>query len=677
MDILKALHVSVAEACEASFDTAYRDLESQLASHEARLKEANNNASLANEARQAAEHRVQELQQEVLTLQKELNDHDSSSADIALPSQFADLQGEFAPEHVWGNGPHSVDQLRRILETKYTALYTNLQTLTEGWNGLKSKVGQHKKKLRHWERQVRRDKFTFMLDGAPVTFQRIHREDTGVEKTIAPPLDTNRERQLQSEPRSFQASHFATKPARAVEKEDSISSRPKIKMESNSQHGVHAHPSEPVSRRSPSPSHDLVAAESSSDTLHPLPDVHGRKRRRIQQTSHAHPPKANLQRPVQVKNEPMSSSPIQPSTHFPGQSLPSTQDLDDIGDTVQTPTKQHARQRTRWEYPAPESESSHAATPQAPSGQFSQQASVLGPTDGNTKVPQSTEYGKHELSDAAALSMAEDGDTADSDDQSKHNSRRTPAPHTASSIKGKGDTGAVKNRLRGLLEGSTPSKSPLGTFKTGRDVANRTPKTVEHSSGRHPLQPDEAAPEIRPEDEPYRLWPLHRLNLDHFKINSTRNQGLDFAYDSVIRKKDERKCLSGCTRPGCCGDRFRAMARLGGPSANPTAEQAEQDQRILEEYVGDDQRYLKQLNAQEREGLLIEARARAMANQYGRHRHNHQRAQSPPGFWRTDMPSTQEMESDREAAQRQEREKVEERYREAMRPGGMWIFADE
>lgn len=119
------------------------------------------------------------------------------------------------------------------------------------------------------------------------------------------------------------------------------------------------------------------------------------------------------------------------------------------------------------------------------------------------------------------------------------------------------------------------------------------------------------------------------------------------------------------------------MARLGGLPTRSSTEQKQEDQRILEEYVGDDQRLLDGLSAQDRENLLVEARARALANQYGKHRHDHERARTPPGFWRTDMPDTQELESDREAAQRLEREKVEERYREAMRPGGLWTWADE
>jgi hypothetical protein len=41
------------------------------------------------------------------------------------------------------------------------------------------------------------------------------------------------------------------------------------------------------------------------------------------------------------------------------------------------------------------------------------------------------------------------------------------------------------------------------------------------------------------------------------------------------------------------------------------------------------------------------------------------------------MPSTQELERDRQLAEEMERVKVLERYREAMRPGRLWKFADE
>ena len=52
------------------------------------------------------------------------------------------------------------------------------------------------------------------------------------------------------------------------------------------------------------------------------------------------------------------------------------------------------------------------------------------------------------------------------------------------------------------------------------------------------------------------------------------------------------------------------------------------------------------------------------------------RAVTPPGFWNADMPSTQQEAENREAARAMERERIQERYFEALR-GGIWKFADE
>lgn len=102
------------------------------------------------------------------------------------------------------------------------------------------------------------------------------------------------------------------------------------------------------------------------------------------------------------------------------------------------------------------------------------------------------------------------------------------------------------------------------------------------------------------------------------------------------------------------------------------------DQRLLEEYLGDNARArLRQMSEAERKELLIQTKAAQLAQKHGRHRHAFQRSTTPPGFWRTDFPTTQETEEDREKAGVLERSKVEERYREAMRPGGMWVFRDE
>lgn len=170
---------------------------------------------------------------------------------------------------------------------------------------------------------------------------------------------------------------------------------------------------------------------------------------------------------------------------------------------------------------------------------------------------------------------------------------------------------------------------------------------------------------------PFRELPVDCLDLSHFKPNPARNQGLDYAFKEVVRG-DQRKCLPGCMRADCCGEKFRAMVRATGIKYDP-----EKHRTLLEDHLGDNKSALQQLSEQALNGLLIEAKARQLANQFGKHRHAYERARSPPGFWRTDMPSTQELAKDRMEADRMERAKILERVSEAMRPDGLWKFADE
>ena len=188
-----------------------------------------------------------------------------------------------------------------------------------------------------------------------------------------------------------------------------------------------------------------------------------------------------------------------------------------------------------------------------------------------------------------------------------------------------------------------------------------------------------------PEDEPLRAHPLRRLRLDDFKINPACNQGYDYAFDEVVRNRDQRKCLPNCTRPECCGTKFQKLVELGGfvtprkPglwSSSPVDE-GEEEVRLLEEYLGYDRTRINGLPEDEKRRLVNQAKANQFANEHGRHRQAYERNPSPPGFWRTDMPTTQELGEDREAAQQMTRRKVEERLREAMRPGGRWMFRDE
>jgi len=181
-----------------------------------------------------------------------------------------------------------------------------------------------------------------------------------------------------------------------------------------------------------------------------------------------------------------------------------------------------------------------------------------------------------------------------------------------------------------------------------------------------------------PSNEPLRARPLHKLNITDFKINPNYNQGREYAYTDVVRSKDARRCLQGCTKPDCCGTKFRKLAILmREPDEVLTSSQEEADEALLEEFLGGNAHTLKNMGKEEREELLLQARTRELANKHGRHRYAYERPQSPVGFWRIDFPTTQEEIEDRKKIKEREREKIEQRYREAMRPGGAYMFNDE
>lgn len=643
MEIFKELHVSVAEALESSFDNAYHKLESEMTANAARLAGTQNQVAAANEARQEAEYKAEELQREVLALKDELKSYEVCENNLELPEKYAKLDIEFDPERVWSGDPNEVGHLREILETKYKDLYCSLSTFTQSWHSLKAKVMQHKKKLQQWDKQLRRDHFTLMVEGAPVTFQRVKKPVGGDPRGIS------------GLPNAMQSQCDSTNKELIV-KSEPIASQGISSIQSTQ-----------------SPTATQSDSDLSMETSDSLPDLQTRKRKRI--SPHSHPP--NPQEPARIKPEPLSSSPANNVAFSLGLHIPSTQDLDEIGDTIQTPTKRYTQREAR------RNESASRMDP----NRTSNQSNVLQPIDVNVRtrvLDRSSPNKKPKHVDRHRfLAMTEDGDAYDS--ESHGNPKKRALNHAVNSRVG--NPKIAQGRLQSLLEGPGPSRPPIGSkpdekttnLSCGND-ADTSFEELLRNGDTTPKQIDSISQQdldVHPEDEPFRSRPIKCLTLEHFKLNPARNQGLDYAYDAVVRKRDDRRCLAGCTRPECCGDRFRAMARLGGLPARSPAKQQEEDRKMLKDYMGDEYPMLENMNSSDRESLLVEARARALANQYGKHRHNHQRAQTPPGFWRTDMPSTQELESDREAAKQMDRERVEQRYREAMRPGGLWTWADE
>lgn len=358
---------------------------------------------------------------------------------------------------------------------------------------------------------------------------------------------------------------------------------------------------------------------------------------------------------VRIKPEPIPSSPILdiPSSR---DDIAGTQDLDDIGHLVDTPKRQSLHkdvEHTPDELETPDDETRPHA---------------LQPRDANQMYPREFSSKRRRVSDRGSggiSSVSEDGEhvfkhkTSHEDNTPTKTINRHPQTHS---------------RLDELLE-ERPHTHRQSIDHPGRpserrargNSSNLAPKPV-HT----PELDGERGWKSIVQSVPYRERPVDLLDLNCFKPNPARNEGLDYAFKEVVRNRDLRKCLPGCMRPDCCGNKFRAMVRAGG------VKYEEKDRKLLQEHLGESKKHtLDEMSETERRDLLIEVKARALADQFGRHRPSHDRPRSPPGFWRADMPSTQELAKDRREADRMERDKIIERLQEAMRPEGLWKFADE
>ena len=356
--------------------------------------------------------------------------------------------------------------------------------------------------------------------------------------------------------------------------------------------------------------------------------------------------------------------------------------------------------------------------------------SVLQPKTPNTKIlPRTYDKSSALLKENSARRkdrgeppvsiLAEDGNDSRSVRASK-SSRKTPS--TAEFTKSNENSKPSKSpkahlRLGNLLEGPSPDKPVLdcstianrcpgksrnmfrtpATRRTDKlseqrklDFSDTAPNILLGSDKRHCIEPQNAEGSgntntVSPDEEPLRSRPLHRLCLDDFKINPKANQGVSYAFSEVVRKQDQRKCLPNCTKPACCGNKFRDLVKIGGfitprkPGlwdSSPPLDSYEEEQRLIQEFLGISRRELNSLSDTEKQRALEDAKMSHFAQQHGKHKASGNQA-SPPGFWNVDIPTTQEELENQREANRKEREKVEERYREAKRPNGRWKFRDE
>lgn len=236
---------------------------------------------------------------------------------------------------------------------------------------------------------------------------------------------------------------------------------------------------------------------------------------------------------------------------------------------------------------------------------------------------------------------------------------------------------------RSELNHGPGNQSGLARFESVDATMDRYSKSAQAVTKRTKMVPAFSKPplagypETRPEHEPLRARPVHRLGLQDFKLNPAHSE---YAYHESVRRHDEKNSLSGCTDRHCqrCKGLREHVTSSGYKTAQkPGESEDEADWRLMQDFLGDNHRQLRTMTTKERSDLLIEAKVREFANRFGSHRQAFPRPREAPGMWDVDFPTTQKDAEDRAAADLIEREKVQERYWEATRPKGKWIFADE
>lgn len=355
--------------------------------------------------------------------------------------------------------------------------------------------------------------------------------------------------------------------------------------------------------------------------------------------------------------------------------------------------------------------------------------------DRPTNVTKATDFGSWNHGAQVVQSLAEDGeDYQNRENRSTYDQRQNVNAQAwgEHSVSSKIPNPEVQQRLDRLLAGPAPNKPPLSnkdlnanhtralsntskatpidSKKIQQPIESKTPgsnhatpwtgaKPRNHPpSTMAPITPNPQVNYITPFSKPQptkssktqpslRSRPLSHLSLNDFKVNPKHNQGYEHPFKETVRRKDRRKCLPGCTRLDCCGKIFRQMAETGlfKPirttrflRGGNSSQDYDDDQTMMEDYLGDRAASrLRKMSEEEKEEVLLQAKTKILADHYGRHREVYAREPSPVGYWDVDMPNSQEAEELGRLAEIRNRQKVEERYREAMRPDGIWKFRDE
>ncbi|KAF2671894.1 hypothetical protein BT63DRAFT_476732 [Microthyrium microscopicum] len=197
--------------------------------------------------------------------------------------------------------------------------------------------------------------------------------------------------------------------------------------------------------------------------------------------------------------------------------------------------------------------------------------------------------------------------------------------------------------------------------------------------GKENIDPALETRQTRNNESRLRDKPLAMLQLGDFRLNRHVDH-------SKLATPYQRSCLPGCTDARCCGPAMREQAGLIKPTLqrppfpnSPEDADLSDDEYLMKWFLGQqwDRREVQMLDQEERDKILLDARTKLTAERYGKHRTEDTRRMTPPGFWDMSFPSTQKIQDLNKEAQLMDENIVRERYEDALRGGGRWMFRDE
>lgn len=153
-----------------------------------------------------------------------------------------------------------------------------------------------------------------------------------------------------------------------------------------------------------------------------------------------------------------------------------------------------------------------------------------------------------------------------------------------------------------------------------------------------------------------------KLDISHFRVNPSVNEGKDYAFAETVRNREARKCLPGCVK-ACCKELSGFVEAAGLPAPAPRGPRWRSSSPPASSDAAREQ------EADE------EALDKKFTTKFGKHRDAFTRRRSPPGFWDAGFPDTQDIERQHEAAEEMRLQKVEEMRKEAEKGAkGRYIY---